>query len=178
MKTVETMLIESVLMDACFGEHPSLAKKYGAIEVKIGFPRNYGGTGEYVDFITYDPRADMFDCYEIKVSMSDFNSKAKKSWHGHRNYLVISHGLYAERTKEEWCKMVPEHVGIQVINTNTIGKTIIKKAKIVDVSDDMRTILKDSMLRSLFYQNCKPDFYLRNMMRKNQPKDNLDDCLF
>ena len=37
---------------------------------------------------------DLFRCYEIKVTMQDFRSKAKKSWYGNYNYLVISSKLY------------------------------------------------------------------------------------
>ena len=37
----------------------------------------------------------------------------------------------------------------------------VKKAKAVDITSDVKDMLKNSMLRTLFYQNQKDDWYLR-----------------
>lgn len=61
---------------------------FGAFEVTIG---PYGK--EIVDFITYDFSGTV-KCYEIKVSMSDYNSTANVSFLGDYNYYVITSELY------------------------------------------------------------------------------------
>lgn len=93
--------------------------------------------------------------------MSDFHSDAKKSWYGNYNYLVISKELYLEQTLDEWKNDVPSDAGIIVINPNTLEKETVKKASKRDISVETRTMLKDSLLRTLFYQNQNDNFYLR-----------------
>lgn len=63
---------------------------FGCFEVTIGF---YGK--ERVDYMTYDTKG-IWRCYEIKVSKSDFHSKAKKTFIGHFNYYVMPRALYEE----------------------------------------------------------------------------------
>lgn len=63
---------------------------------------------ERVDYITYDTKG-IWRCYEIKVSKSDFHSKAKKTFVGHYNYFVLTRELYDE-VKEE----IPNHIGAYV----------------------------------------------------------------
>lgn len=78
-KSKETKIIEQVLNDELYGSNPKLAKEYGTTEVTIAFPRN-GKDREIVDFLSYNAKSEQFRCYEIKVSMQDLHSKAKKSW--------------------------------------------------------------------------------------------------
>ena len=99
MKRSETIIIENVLYQDLFGANPSLAKEYGTTEVTIQRKKQ---KRELVDFMSYDPRKDIFRCYEIKVSMNDFHSKAAKSWYGNYNYLVLSRELYMQQSLEEW----------------------------------------------------------------------------
>ena len=117
-----------MLLDGCFApNNPSLAKEYGIAEVTIGFQRDHKGH-ERVDFLSYDARNDIFKCYEIKVSMNDFKSDAKKSWYGNYNYLAITEELYNSKSIEWWKEQVPVHVGIIVFNTKMETKKSIKKA--------------------------------------------------
>lgn len=81
-------------------------------EVTIGI-----GGNERVDYMTLDSKG-IFRCYEIKVSVSDFRSKAKNSFCGHFNYYVMTPELY-EKVKAE----IPPHVGVY------LGKISVKKAK-------------------------------------------------
>lgn len=162
MKRVETMCIESILLDSCFGSNPKLAKEYGINEVTIDFQRNGNGR-ELVDFISYDPKNDIFRCYEIKVSMSDFNSKAKKSWYGNYNYLAITDELYKQMSLESWKKKLPNDVGIIVVNCSGYYKDVVVKSKRRDIDESTKNMLKNSMIRSLFYQNLNPKAYLRDM---------------
>jgi hypothetical protein len=104
---------------------------FGCFEVTIGW---FGE--ERVDYITYDTKG-IWRCYEIKVSKSDFYSKAKKTFVGHFNYFVMPKELY-EEVKED----IPKHIGVY------IGSHSVKKAKKQKLSVDEQ-VLKDSMIRSL-----------------------------
>lgn len=155
MKTQETLKIEQVLLEGCFApNNPKLAKEYGIAEVTVGFQRNKQGH-ERVDFLSYDARNDIFRCYEIKVSMNDFKSEAKMSWYGNYNYLVITQELFQEKPLQWWRDEVPEHVGIIVINTKSETKKAVKKATRLEITDEVREMLKDSLIRCLFYENNK-----------------------
>ncbi|MEX3713382.1 hypothetical protein ABFV99_13340 [Cytobacillus horneckiae] len=110
---------------------------FGCFEVTIGW---YGR--ERVDYMTFDTKG-AWRCYEIKVSLSDFRSKAKKTFVGHFNYYVLTNELY-EKVKDE----IPDHIGVYV------GGSCVKKAKKqkLAVGDQ---ILKDSMIRSLARESDK-----------------------
>jgi len=100
-------------------------------EVTIG----WFGT-ERVDYITYDTN-DVWRCYEIKVTKSDFHSKAHTTFVGNYNYYVMPEKLY-EQVKSE----IPDHVGVYV------GEKCVKRAKRQELSVDSQ-ILKNSLIRSL-----------------------------
>lgn len=125
-KTEETIKLERQIWAATHKQGI-----FGCFEVTIGW---FGE--ERVDYITYDTKG-IWRCYEIKVSKSDFYSKAKKTFCGHYNYFVMPKKLY-EEVKED----IPKHVGVY------IGNYCIKKAKKQELSVDEQT-LKDSMIRSL-----------------------------
>ena len=121
--------------------NPKLAKEYGTTEVTIDFQRNGNGR-ELVDFMSYDAKSDCFRCYEIKVTYQDFCISAKKSWYGNYNYLVLSSELYTKRDINYWKKDVPSGVGIIVINTATLDKFVVQKAKRVDITSDIKMNLR------------------------------------
>lgn len=104
---------------------------FGCFEVTIGW---YGE--ERVDYMTFNSKG-IWRCYEIKVSKSDFYSKAKKTFCGHFNYFVMPKELY-EEVKDD----VPPHIGVY------IGGLSVKKSKKQELTIDEQ-ILKDSMIRSL-----------------------------
>ncbi len=110
---------------------------FGCYEVTIGWDGE-----ERVDYITYDTKG-IWRCYEIKVSKSDFHSKASKTFIGHYNYFVMTAELY-EQVKEE----IPSHIGVYC------GKTLVKRPKKQQLGVDEQ-ILKDSMIRSLSRENEK-----------------------
>lgn len=154
MKTEQTLIIEKVLLRGCFGANPSLAIEYGTSEVTIGFPRNGNGK-EIVDFLSFDAKKKTYRCYEIKVSMQDFRSKAKKSWYGNYNYLVVSSELFAEQEKEDWKAELPNGVGLIVVDTHTEERMTAITPKRQNISLETAEVLQTSLLRTLFYQNMK-----------------------
>ena len=92
-------------------------------------------------------------CYEIKVSLADFRSKARLTFAGHYNYYVLPRFLY-EKVKEE----IPPHLGVllyiplekpaeEEVAKGTL--TIVKKASRQELLlDDTR--LMHAFLHSLF----------------------------
>ena len=154
MKTAETLIVEKVLLKGCFGSNPKLAREYGVSEVTIGFQRNGNGR-EVADFVSYDPKKDIFRCYEIKVSMQDLKSSAKKSWYGNYNYLVITQELFEKKDIDFWHVAVPADVGIIIVNTKNLCRKAVKRSRYADIDINVKNMLKDSMIRTLFYKNAK-----------------------
>ncbi|KAA0781246.1 hypothetical protein [Bacillus sp. BPN334] len=104
---------------------------FGCFEVTIGW---FGK--ERVDYLTLDTKG-IWRCYEIKVSVSDFRSKANKTFCGHYNYYVIPEELY-EKVKDE----IPSHIGLY------FGGHLKKRAKKQELAAD-EEVLKASLIRSL-----------------------------
>ena len=156
MKREETKIIEQTLYRNLFGNNPKLAREYGTNEVTLGFSRDgriNNGKTEIVDFLSSDVRKDLFRCYEIKVTMSDFRSHAAKSWYGNYNYLVLSNELYYQQSLYWWKDQIPVYVGIMVVNTASKSHFIAKRPVLREVSDERKRVLERSLLRTLFYQN-------------------------
>lgn len=87
--------------------------------------------------------------------MQDFHSKAKKSWYGNYNYLVLSKKLYYKQSLDEWKKEVPKDVGIIIVSTDIFDKEVVKKASKRNIDDQQISSLKDSLIRRLFYKTCE-----------------------
>ena len=157
MKRKETLVIEEILYKGLYGSNPRLTREYGAKEVTLGFARDnrIRGKTEIVDFLSYDMKKDIYKCYEIKISMQDFKSDARKSWYGNYNYLVISKDLYSQEKLDWWKKQIPKEIGIIVVNIESGRKENVKRSSYQDIPDDNKNILKNSLLRTLFYQNMK-----------------------
>lgn len=144
MKTKETKLLEEALDD--------LGKKkreYGCEEVTIGFKSN-GHGDEIVDYMSMDAKGIM-RCYELKVTLADLKTDNKKSFYGDYNYLVVSKSLYAKNPV--WENYIPPYCGILVGEELSVKKQAKKKI----IGEDTRAMLKDSLLRSVFwkYENYK-----------------------
>lgn len=133
---------------------------FGCFEVTIGY---YGK--EIVDFITYKTTGE-FRCYEIKVSKSDFKSRANLSFHGDYNYYVMPAKLYVdlsleyekEAMKNQFYDGDPKkafdrslkHMGIGLLIVTSKGSLQSQiNAKRKNVNLSMRAKLSESMIRSL-----------------------------
>ena len=101
---------------------------------------------ERVDYITYDTKG-VWRSYEIKVSKSDFYSKAKTSFLGNYNYFVMTQELYSEVGED-----IPNNIGVYIPNGKKLNS--IKNAKRQELGVD-EDILKDSMIRSLYRESEK-----------------------
>lgn len=141
MKTQITKELEKAIV-----KRTSKQGTFGVLECTIGW---YGK--EIVDYITYDTNG-VFRCYEIKCSLSDFHSKASKTFIGNYNYYVLTKELY-EQVKDE----IPDYIGIYVFDD------LVKKAKwkalrcpeYLNTERAASDVLKDSMIRSLSREAMK-----------------------
>ena len=161
MKTIETVQVEECLSNSCFTDkNKSLANTYGCTEVEIGFPatRIEQHTKEFVDFLSYDRRANLFRCYEIKTSEQDLKSNAKLSFVGHLNYLVITKKMWIyHNTDVRYFTDIIENdkVGIIICDTENSTLSTAKRPTKIHISDKQHNILKDSLVRTLFYKYNK-----------------------
>lgn len=159
-KREETIELEQALKDDTKERY-----RYGCEEITIGF-KHMGLGNEIVDFMTMDSYGVM-RCYEIKISLSDLKSKAKKSWYGNYNYLVISDDLYAELGKEYLMEQIPSSVGILV------GKELkeVSESNYIEIKQEQKQMLQESMVRSLYWKlmnsyNSTDIVYMRNLTNK------------
>ena len=145
VKTDETKKIEQALMQMCRDK-----RWYGAPEITIGFYRN-GHGNEICDFMLMDGNADI-RCYEIKVSLSDLRSNNRLSWLGRYSYLVIGKKLY--KKIDIWIDEIHDDIGIIVYIGNGFLKSV-RNPKARAVSNDNEMMLRESIIRSMFYKMDK-----------------------
>lgn len=159
-KTELTKKLEDALWDTT-----TKMSVFGCFEVTIGFNTSKYGR---VDYMTMDTK-DIFRFYEIKVSKSDFHSKAKHTFLGHFNYYVLSNELYQEIKNE-----IPKHIGAFVLEETEYGSEIMVCRKPPQKQELTINpgILKSSMVRSLFreYQRHKES---KNISYINRLKYNI-----
>lgn len=148
-KRKETLEIESKLHYMC-----EKRRIYGCEEVTIGFVHN-GHGNEIVDYCTMDSKG-IIRCYEIKVTLADLKSKAKKSWYGHYNYLFVTQELL-HKIYNDLDKYIPDYVGVAVPcpSSWSDGVEIRRSAKKQELSQEDEIMLKDSLIRSMSYKLIK-----------------------
>lgn len=121
------------------------SNNFGCLEVTLG-PQG----SKRVDYMSMD-NEEIFRCYEIKISESDFNSSCGHNFVGNYNYYVMPMELY-ELVRNKIPENVGAYLAIKVWNTYTLK--LIKKAKYQEVTVD-KTILKNSLIRALYRDVCK-----------------------
>lgn len=99
MKTKLTLELEKTLYEMCI--------EAGSVAVEeVTMPGDMG----IVDTLSYQQMPngeEEWRCYELKVTKSDFHSKAKLSFIGNYNYFVLPLELYQEVQDE-----IPAHIGV------------------------------------------------------------------
>jgi len=101
MKTKLTRQLESTLYQYCFEQGSYVVEE-------VSMPAKKG----IVDTLSYQQLPDgqlEWRCYELKVTKSDFHSKAKLSFIGNYNYFVLPQKLYTEVATE-----IPDHIGVLI----------------------------------------------------------------
>ena len=139
---------ETLLLEAALKKKTKKQRIYGCEEITIGF-QNSGNGHEIVDFMTLDSKS-IIRCYEIKVTIADFKSAAKKSWYGNYNYLVVSSALYCSY-KDYIQEHTPLHVGILV------GEYLHseRNCQRIDIPSEQYQMLLESMVRSMYWKLSK-----------------------
>ena len=156
MKTEETIRLEQAIK-----EKYCTPWQFGIHEVTLGF-----GGRERADFMTISTN-DVVRCFEIKVSMSDLHSKAKLTFCGHYNYLVAPYDIAAAAME-----MLPSHVGI--LYGNRLEP--LRNPSLMEVSPEMLSIIKSSLIRSLSREVRKgdPTYYNDVARRLSHTQKSLD----
>lgn len=138
-KQKDTIALENALI-----KQTRQKRIYGCEEITIGFYNN-GHGNEIVDFMTMDSKG-VIRCHELKITLQDLKSDAKKSWYGHYNYLFVSRELYNK--VENWSDYIPKHIVIIVDE----GLESCRKAQKCEVTTEIEIMLKESMVCSMFYK--------------------------
>lgn len=164
IKRKETICLQNTLI-----EETKLKRIYGCEEVTIGF-YNQGKGNEIVDFMTMDSKGTI-KCYEIKVTLQDLKSKAKKSFYGHYNYLVVTSDLYNKVTN--WDDYIDKHVGIIMAYPPSYSSFACKKkAKKCNISLEDNMMLKESLIRSMYWKMSKY-FDAQNIEKQKKLEQNI-----
>lgn len=135
---------ETLELEKALAKQAREKRVYGCEEVTIGF-YNQGRGNEIVDFMVMDSKG-VIRCYEIKVTLQDLKSHAKKSWYGHYNYLVVSRELYGQ--VQDWDSYIPRHIGI--IAGNALES--VRKCQRQEIPPEHEIMLKESLIRSLYWK--------------------------
>lgn len=155
MKTEETKQMEQGLVKYCLQRNEAVGLEVPYIKQIKTSAGLYGSVGqwEYIDAVSC--KNNLFTCYELKVSLNDFHSKAKQSYHGNRNFLVVPEQL-VDSVKNE----LDKDVGILAWNGESQFR-IAKKSKIdyqlteattrflaLSLIDSMKKMMKDKIQNS------------------------------
>lgn len=131
--------------EKCLWHHTNKMGVFGCFEVTIGWSGK-----ERVDFMTYSTD-NTIRCYEIKVTMADLMSKAKQTFIGDYNYLVVTKELWEQiQTNNElgW-KYYQQGILVFSESSHSVGVTSVKKAKKQNVPLGTRATVLESMVRSM-----------------------------
>ena len=123
------------------------------------FMPNNRMNNERVDLLTYDTSGE-WRFYELKVSVSDFHSKAKKTFYGHFNYYVMPRSIY-EKVKNE----IPDGIGCYIADDKHHYVEAVKKAKRMKLAGNEES-LKKAFTQALSRQHHQLMRMRREIMRK------------
>lgn len=129
----------------------ALKKKGLYLCFEVMMPRKFNASQAYannerVDLLTLDTKGD-WRFYELKVSVSDFNSKAQNTFYGNYNYYVMPVEIY-EKVKHE----IPCNIGCYVTNGGLCYS--VKKAKRQKLQGNAES-LKNAFIQALSRENSK-----------------------
>lgn len=118
-------------------------------------PSHRYGNNERVDLLTWDTKG-IWRFYELKISVSDFHSKAKKTFYGNFNYYVMPVEIY-EKVKHE----IPDNIGCYITHGGQCY--CIKKPKRQPLQGQEEP-LKNAFIQALSRQHGKLMRMIKNEM--------------
>lgn len=68
---------------------------------------------------------------------------------------LFQESIYLKQSLYEWKEQIPYYVGIIVVNVERRSKWVAKRPTPMEVSAGMKFMLRQSLIRTLFYQNDK-----------------------
>ena len=116
------------------------------VMMPFDFMPNNRMNNERVDLLTYNTRGE-WRFYELKVSVADFRSKAKKTFYGHFNYFVMPKSIY-EKVKYE----IPEGIGCYIVDDkHHYVESMIRaeRKKLVGNEEALRNAFMQSLSRQV-----------------------------
>lgn len=131
---------------------------------EVMMPSEYYSNNERVDLLSYDTNH-IWRFYELKVSKSDFHSKAKKTFLGHFNYYIMPYDLYVQ-VKDE----IPKEIGVYAAsqspnNANRFWMECVKKPVKQELRIDHNKLMF-SFMQSLSREYQKYRRHLREESEK------------
>lgn len=131
---------------------------YGALEVTIGYSE-YRKDYERCDYMTFDSSNEIC-CYEIKVSIEDLQSQAKKTFIGNRNYLVMPKSMYEELKEKKPELLHTGLVGIMVFDKNANNLMVKRRCSL----HSMNISTKVQWLEGIARAGCRDarKYYLKD----------------
>ena len=129
------------------------------VMMPFDFMPNNRMKNERVDLLTYSTNGE-WRFYELKVSVSDFHSKAKKTFYGHFNYFVMPRSVYEKVWNE-----IPDGIGCYIADDKHHYVECVQKAKRMKM-DGNEEALKKAFTQALSRQHHQ----LMRMRRDNMKK--------
>jgi len=129
------------------------------VMMPFDFLPNNRMNNERVDLLTYNTKGE-WRFYELKVSVSDFHSKAKKTFYGNFNYFVMPRSVY-EKVKNE----IPDGIGCYIVDDNYHFIESVKKAKCMKFAGN-----EDSLKKAFTQSLSRQHFQLMSVRRENLRK--------
>lgn len=147
--------ILNVINSKCYIPKSSYAGRYGCANVLLGYPRGklVEATNYRMDYLSYDRLANTFYTYTIAMNMDDLDT-SKFHFIGNCNYLVITENLYYDY-RESVYSILNNYPNIGLILYQEQDNTIkyLKHYKEIPIEDKVGEILKNCLLRKLFYKS-------------------------
>lgn len=116
------------------------------------------GNNERVDLLSYDTNG-VWRFYELKVSKSDFHSKAKKTFLGNFNYYIMPNELY-----EQVKGAIPKGIGVYVAHDRPNGRSWMECVK-KPVKQDLK-IPHDKLMFAFMQSLSRENQKFRRLQRK------------
>lgn len=116
------------------------------------------GNNERVDLLSYETSG-VWRFYELKISKSDFHSRAKKTFLGHFNYYIMPIELY-EAVKDE----IPKEIGVYTAHIRNSGRSWMECAR-KSIKQELR-IDNDKLMFAFMQALSRENQKFRKLQRK------------
>jgi hypothetical protein len=131
---------------------------------EVMMPSDNYSNNERVDLLSYETGG-IWRFYELKVSKSDFHSKAKKTFLGQFNYFIMPEDLY-RAVKDE----IPKEIGAYAVSGNGRYMECVKKPTKQPLRVNSERLML-AFMQSLSRENRKYRKILRDIDKGKYPEE-------